>query len=469
MSDSRSPRLRGSTALIALVCAILAVGCSSRAPLPENLDHRSVVETPDVTLIVLQQVEPDGSAALIVDQLQAALPLFAARLPRGLKEDHIDAILLEPAAFREYVREVMGRDPGNLGAFCLSDGHGRDARLFVQLPVRSGNADLDALRNHRVRFEAVHEMGHAWLGGTHASMYMGPSEEGVCNWIAAEAVGGSPDRLDWMSNALVVDTVFDAAERRKPGAPEETTAPARISKWAHTRDGLAYMLQALYVDWLHWSVDRDDAVLRAELDDFLGKTLVALSDSRLKRALKDPQGPPFDSYIDRIAAADQATLETWMASTHRGSRAPVVDYSVTASSMIRQSPRRWLVDPWRIAMRVMVGPAGTWSVAPVRVHPEITLSYPGGRMVVEAVRRKETRHVDITLGRSATNGAGWSVIRLRVREGRFECTGDGEVLFEGEPAALGEGTDWSVNLLVEDRDDWPADAYMVLEFTPGTG
>ena len=113
MSDPKSALERGSKALITLVIAILAVGCSSMAPLPENLDHRSAVKTAEITLNVLQQIEPDDSTALIVDQLQAALPLFAARLPRGLTDDHIDVILLKPAAFEEYLREVLNRDPSN--------------------------------------------------------------------------------------------------------------------------------------------------------------------------------------------------------------------------------------------------------------------------------------------------------------------------------------------------------------------
>lgn len=466
MFDSKSASDRGSKALITLLMAILAVGCSSLAPLPENLDHRSAVKTAEVTLNVLQQIEPDESTALILDQLQAALPLFAARLPRGLTDDHIDVILLEPAVFEEYVREVIHDDPENLAAFCLSDRDGQSARLFIQLPVRSGNPDLDDLRVHRVCFEAVHEMGHAWLGG---SSWLSPSEEGVCNWIAVEVVGESPDRLSWMSNALVIATMLDAAAREEPGAPASTTPPERISSWALSEDSLAYILQALYVDWLYWAIDRNDAVLREELADFLRASFLTRSSSWLERALKNAKGPPFDSYIDRIAAADQATLDAWIANTHRESLAPAVDFSVSASSMIRRSPGRWLVDPSAISMRLMVGSAGAWPIAPVKVHPEITLSYPSGRMLVETARRSETHEVDITLARAATNEAGWSTIRLRAQDGRLQLTGDSEVIFEGEPVAPDEEANWSVDLLAEDGDDWPADAFLVLEFSPGTG
>ena len=56
---------------------------------------------------------------------------------------------------------------------------------------------------------------------------------------------------------------------------------------------------------------------------------------------------------------------------------------------------------------------------------------------------------------------------MTVQDGRLSITGDGEVLFEGEPSTENDGASWSANIIAKDWNEWPADACMVLEFPPG--
>lgn len=356
------------------VLAVLATGCRSARIEPPETAYGLRIEDGPVRLEVHAEEPPDGRTEVLLANLEYGLRLLERRVPRGLEADFIDVYLLTPQRYTQFLgvaASSLGRSPENIAAFVLTGRDGSEPDLYVSLPSRSAGEVLDAIRLETASFQAVHELTHAWLARGTADNILGPSEEGICNWIAGETLdrgGGSqaaPATTSFIRNDLAI---FDDS----PLAKEEQ-GRWRVLAWAKAKDEAAYAMQPLYWEWLYRHVQEDDAAFRRAAESFQ-ETIWGQLDRFTLGLLLDSgslgEGP--DDPLHAIATLDEEDLEGWLTGLRRSAEPLFVNYSQGCNAR-RLGADEAALDPASGLFLVHVGdgPSGAKNI---RVTREFSLS-----------------------------------------------------------------------------------------------
>ncbi|MCH2133788.1 MAG: hypothetical protein MK116_08565 [Phycisphaerales bacterium] len=444
--------------LAVLVLLSLLAGCVTTTP-PPATTHRERVETSSVSLHVHYQSPPDADTGIIVEHLADSLDMLSDRLPRGLRDDHVDVYLLDQDGYDEYVEQLevgRGEDYGNVSAFHLAGPTaGRNARLFMSRPEPSADPVLDEQRRYRATFEAIHEMTHAWLGRRHLSDSFNPSTEGLCNWIAIESLRDEPAQPDHLANSLAVEAIVNLTTNN------EAEGPWRVHGWALSTGEMSYAVQQLFIDWLYRATNEDDERFRALMEDFLGTYRMLMDDDWFEQRLKSPN-QDHDDAMQLMTTVDDESLAAWIQSVLPEEPLPGIDASVTNGSLARQGDGRWLIDPDLCTMIMLVGDPGTWSDGRVQIHPAIRVLSPECPITVTLVDSDLGNQViqiaaaadqDTPTGRELWGGVVDNAVEIRL---------DGTLINRSDP--ISEEAKASIILVqIADPDQWPQDAPLVLE------
>jgi hypothetical protein len=421
-----------------VLVVVLVAGCRTTPP---ATNHHWSVQTPHLNLKMHSVSEPDARTDAVAESMCRALELMSQRLPRGLRGDRIDVYLLERSDFVTYVDAAYSgsTDRDNAAAFMDKKRNGQAPRLFVPL-------DPVGAHGYHASHCAVHELVHAWLGRAHMQGF-GTVEEGVCNWLAMEAVSRSPDLIDRRNNSILLEAVLAITQEWEFKEPW-----SRLEFWRTPEGGVSNGFDELFVAWLYDATGRDDEVFRAELGVWLGmqdQDLDWMSLPFLALACPgcgDPacgSRPPLPDHRARLRDVSEGSVEAWMGQAGNGQVAPAVDLTTTACSLVRQADGRWMMNPRLSAIAVLLGEPGVWEPPHAQVQVQVQCSWaihllapnapPGAFKVAPLNSEKQTSlHLflrdDAGLPRAGADDATGARLRIEVVDDEVHVQSDDELL-----------------------------------------